>query len=145
MDIDRSAPVIVELATIVDAPLETIWELHTAVDEWTVWHPEITRARLTGPLAVGGSFEWETAGLAITSVVGELEPLRRIAWSGPAHGIDGVHVWTFEQNTDGVAVHTAESWAGEPVLADPTGLQAALTASLTAWLAALKATAESIR
>jgi hypothetical protein len=145
MDIDRSAPVIVELATIIDAPLRTIWDLHTNVDQWTVWQPDISRARLIGPLAVGGAFEWETAGLAITSTIQEIDPLRQIGWGGPAHGIDGVHVWTFEQDADGVAVHTAESWAGEPVLADPAGLQTALTASLTSWLAALKATAESIR
>ena len=145
MDIDRDAPVIVELATIIDAPLQTIWDLHTNVNEWTVWQSDITTARLTGPLAVGESFEWETHGLTVTSTIREIEPLRRIGWDGPAHGIDGVHVWTFEQNTDGVAVHTAESWAGVPVLADPEGLRAALTASLTSWLAALKATAESIR
>lgn len=145
MDIDRTAPVIVELATIVDAPLETVWELHTTIDEWSVWQPEITRARLTGPLAVGATFDWEIAGLAITSTIAEIEPLRRIGWGGPAHGIDGVHVWTFEQTDDGVAVHTAESWAGDQVLADPDGLRAALTASLTDRLAALKATAESIR
>jgi uncharacterized protein YndB with AHSA1/START domain len=142
MDINRNAPVVVELDITVAAPLDRVWALHTAVDEWPGWNAEITRARLDGEFTPGAVFEWETAGLAITSTVQEVEPARRTVWGGPVSGIDGVHVWTFEEAPDGVRVHTAESWDGEPVRADPAGLGAALRASLEAWLAALKAAGE---
>jgi hypothetical protein len=42
-----------------------------------------------------------------------------------------------------VHVTTNESFAGEPVEADVTGMQSALDSSLIAWLAHLKAAAES--
>jgi hypothetical protein len=42
-----------------------------------------------------------------------------------------------------VHVTTDESFAGKPVEADVTGMQSALDSSLTAWLAHLKAAAES--
>jgi uncharacterized protein YndB with AHSA1/START domain len=143
MDINRNAAVIVELSTTVDAPLETVWRLHTTIDEWPTWQQDISEAKLTGPLAAGGSFAWQTHGLAIVSTIGEVNPMRRIVWGGPAHGIDGVHVWTFEETAAGVIVRTTESWDGPPIVADPDGMRAALTSSLTAWLAALKTTAES--
>jgi uncharacterized protein YndB with AHSA1/START domain len=142
MQINSDAPAVVRLDTTIDAPLETVWQLHTDIDGWTGWHPDVNRAALRGPLAVGAVFEWETAGLAITSTVGELEPERRIGWGGPAHGIDGVHVWTFETDGKRTVVRTEESWDGEPVRADAANLGAALEASLVSWLAALKATAE---
>jgi hypothetical protein len=42
-----------------------------------------------------------------------------------------------------VYVTTDESFAGEPVEADITGMQSALDRSLAAWLAHLRAAAES--
>jgi len=41
-----------------------------------------------------------------------------------------------------VRVDTQESWSGEPIEADPAGMQAALDASLVAWLAYLTSAAE---
>jgi len=143
MDINRNAQVIVDLTTVIDAPLATVWNLHTAIDQWPTWQNDITQARLSGPVAAGSSFAWQTHGLSIESTIGEVEPLRRIVWGGPAHGIDGVHVWAFEQTPQGVLVRTTESWDGPPVAADPDGMRTALASSLTAWLAALKTTAET--
>lgn len=142
MEINTAAAAVVRLDATIDAPLETVWRLHTDIDGWTDWHPDVTRADLHAPLGVGAVFEWETHGLTITSTVGEWTPMRCIAWGGPAHGIDGIHVWTFRTEDDRTVVHTEESWDGEPVRADAAGLHAALEASLVSWLAALKATAE---
>jgi uncharacterized protein YndB with AHSA1/START domain len=142
MDINRNAPVVVELDITVNAPLETVWNLHTDIDAWSKWNADITRAHLRGELRAGTVFDWETAGLAITSTVAEVSPMGRIAWGGPAHSIDGIHVWTFEATEAGVVVRTRESWDGEPVLADPAGMHAALEGSLRTWLDELKSVAE---
>lgn len=63
-------------------------------------------------------------------------------WGGPANGIEGVHVWTFEQTGSQVTVHTEESWSGAPVDAAIEQLGRALQQSLTTWLAGLKSRAE---
>lgn len=142
MDIDRSAPVVVELRQTVHAPLQTIWRLHTEVGSWPTWNTGIDSAVLHGTLAPGAVFDWTTAGLDISSTVAELTPLRRIVWGGPAHGITGIHVWEFEETDEGVQVSTRESWSGAPVDADPYAMHLALEESLLAWLKALKTTAE---
>ncbi|MFD8415044.1 MULTISPECIES: SRPBCC family protein [unclassified Streptomyces] len=142
--IDESAPAVVRLDTTVRAPLARLWDLHTDIAAWPDWNPDITRAEPTGPLAVGAVFRWHTHGLDITSTVLELVPGRRIVWGGPAHGIDGIHVWTFEETADAtVTVRTEESWSGAPVDAEPEALGQALRQSLERWLAALKSTAET--
>lgn len=142
MDIDRTAPVVVERHQSVHAPLETIWRMHTDVDSWPQWNTGIDSAVLHGPLAVGAVFDWTTAGLDISSTVTELAPGRRIVWGGRAHGITGIHVWEFEETGDGVRVSTRESWAGAPVEANPHAMRLALEESLLAWLRVLKTTAE---
>ncbi|MGP3691453.1 SRPBCC family protein [Streptomyces sp. IBSNAI002] len=140
--IDTTAPVVVRLTTQINAPLATVWALHTDVDNWPSWNTDIDEARLSGPAAVGAHFNWLTHGMTITSTIRELVPGRRIVWGGPAGGITGIHVWTFEQNGDQVTVHTEESWSGDPVDAAVDELTTALRSSLESWLGCLKARAE---
>jgi hypothetical protein len=87
-------------------------------------------------VSLGGS------GLQITSTVQEVDPPRRIVWSGPAQGITAIHVWEFTPTDHGVLVHTEESWDGEVVRAQTATLQQALDGSLRAWLTNLKHAAE---
>ncbi|CAM5570847.1 SRPBCC family protein [Streptomyces fumanus] len=144
-DIDRSAPVIVEHRVVIAATPETLWDLHTGINNWTDWNPGIDKAHLEGDFAEGNTFHWETAGLTIASTIAEVQPRRRTVWGGPAHGIDGVHIWSFEPHPEGTLVTTTESWAGAPVEADPAGMRAALEGSLLAWLDALREAAEGSR
>ncbi|MGW1811843.1 SRPBCC family protein [Streptomyces sp. NPDC002078] len=140
--IDETAPVIVRLSTVVDAPLTTVWDLHTDIAAWPTWNPDIDEAAPNGPLRTGSSFTWRTHGLDITSTVRELVPGERIVWGGPADGITGMHVWTFEQSGDHVIVRTEESWSGTSVEAAADRLGKALHQSLENWLRSLKARAE---
>jgi hypothetical protein len=66
-----------------------------------------------------------------------------VLWGGTAGGITGVHEWVFSRAPAGVHVTREESFAGEPVQSDVTGMQSALDGSLAAWLGHLKAAAES--
>lgn len=141
--IDENAPVVVDHTIRIAAPLERVWQLHTDIGKWPAWQPAIVQARLDGPVAPGTTFHWVTAGLSIDSTVYAVDEARhRILWGGPAHGITGVHEWTFAKDGDGVVVRTRESWAGDPVEADRDTLAAALDDSLHSWLDALKKTAE---
>ncbi len=143
MDIDRNAAVISRHRIEIDAPLDVVWGLHTDIAGWTSWQPEITEAAIGDEgFAPGATFSWLTHGLSITSTVHDVEPPHRTCWGGPAHGITGVHEWTFEEVAGRVVVTTEESWDGEPVRADVTAMKAALDASLTSWLGHLKAAAE---
>ncbi|MEU6068756.1 SRPBCC family protein [Streptomyces sp. NPDC047082] len=140
--VDETAPVIVRLSTVIHAPLATVWELHTDIAAWPTWNADVERAERNGPLTPGNSFSWRTHGLDITSTVRELVPGERIVWGGPASGITGIHVWTFEQKGDDVIVRTEESWSGAPVDAAADDLGKALHASLDNWLRHLKSRAE---
>ena len=143
-DIDRDAPVITHHQVDIAAPLEVVWHLHTDVDEWPSWNPEITVAKIDGEFKPGSSFTWTTSGLTITSTIHVVEVHSRTLWGGPVQGIMGIHEWRFEQTRNGVQVSTDESFSGDPVEADPDSLRAGLDESLVAWLGRLKTQAESV-
>jgi hypothetical protein len=50
--------------------------------------------------------------MAIPSTIGEVTPLRKLAWSGETGGILGIHVWNFWATPEGTHVRTEESWEG---------------------------------
>lgn len=143
MDIDQNAPVITREEITVNAPVETLWKLHTDVNHWTDWNKDIASSKLKSPLAVGAVFRWETAGLTIDSTVGEIVPQKRIAWSGTTEGITKIHVWHFEPSVQGTLVKTEESWSGEPVQKRTAAMQKGLDESLRSWLKNLKREAEN--
>ncbi|MFE9258555.1 SRPBCC family protein [Streptomyces sp. NPDC006879] len=141
--VDEGAPVVADHTIRIDATLERLWQVHTGIDTWPCWQSDISEARLDGPVAPGTTFHWVTAGLSIDSTIYAVEAPHRILWGGPAHGITGIHEWTFtEDHEGGVVVRTKESWAGAPVDADRDNLEAALNNSLRGWLDALKTAAE---
>jgi uncharacterized protein YndB with AHSA1/START domain len=142
-DIDRSAPVLAHHQIDIRAPLNTVWRLHTAVNEWPTWNPEITAAKIDGAFVPGNSFTWTSYGFTVTSTIYEVVEGSHILWGGTANGITGMHEWVFEAIAGGVHVMTNESFAGQPVEAGKAQMQALLDATLTAWLDRLKTTAES--
>ena len=104
MDIDENAPVITRDGILIDAPLGTVWDLHTDISSWSEWLPDIDSSTVEGPLAVGTVFRWQTFGLNIESTIREVDPPRRIVWSGPAQGIVAIHVWTITATENEVRV-----------------------------------------
>ncbi|MEU8264833.1 SRPBCC family protein [Micromonospora sp. NPDC048999] len=141
--IDNNAAIVVRKQIRVHAPIERVWRLHTDVNGWTHWQSDIDTAHTDSDLQPGATFRWSTAGLSIISTVYAVDAPHRILWGGPAHGITGIHEWTFTADGDSTIVHTAESWDGEPVHADPDNLRNALDASLASWLDHLRKAAET--
>ncbi|MFJ8311095.1 MULTISPECIES: SRPBCC family protein [unclassified Streptomyces] len=158
--VDPAAKIRYRTATVIHAPLRTIWNLQTDVERWPSWQPPVTSMKRleAGPLGKGSRFRWTTpvpatsttpaTTLTITSTVRQLRHGTCIRWTGPAIGtglrIDrGVHVWTFTKVRGGVLVQTEETWTGAQVEADvPTSVKY-LGGGLEQWLKELKATAEA--
>jgi uncharacterized protein YndB with AHSA1/START domain len=143
--VDKDAPVISKVSVFIKAPQKTVWRLHTDIDNWASWIPEITPAQMKtpGPLRPGSVFEWSPQDMHITSTVKTVKPLRCTAWGGPVNGISGVHLFTFKPVKGGVLATTEESWAGAPVDADIPGSQSTLDTGLKDWMNRLKETAEA--
>jgi len=138
--IDNAAPVVSRRHLLIPAPRNRVWQAHVDVARWPGWQTDISAATIDGPVAPGSTITWSTIGIdePIPSLIYAVEPLSRTLWGGTAMGIVGIHEWRFSDVGDDTLVETVESWAGDPVAADPIGMQAALDASLDAWLDRLR-------
>ncbi len=112
MEIDATAPLKARKETVIRAAPEKVWAVHTDIDNWPKWQPDVSSARLEGSLMAGSIFRWKALGLNITSRIQELVPQQRIGWTGDSLGMKAVHIWTFEAVPEGTRVITEESLSG---------------------------------
>jgi hypothetical protein len=76
-DVDRSAPVLAHHEVEIQAPLETVWQLHIDVNAWPSWQEAITEAHIDGPFEPGNSFDWSSYGFGVTSQIYEVSDRSR--------------------------------------------------------------------
>jgi uncharacterized protein YndB with AHSA1/START domain len=142
MEINRKAPAVATAEILILAPINIVWSVLTKIDEWSRWYPDVSKVNLRGPLSAGTEFHWKSGSSSITSILREVEPERRITWTGRTLGIHAIHVWTFQQTGNGVLVRTEESFEGILVNLLAKILQRMLRSSLDMAVRALKVECE---
>lgn len=142
MDINRDAPATASAEAFIRAPLNVVWSVLTNFGEWSRWNPDVRHVDMRGPLAPGTEFRWKAGGASIVSLLQELEPERRIGWTGRTLGIRAAHVWTFTEQEGGVLVRTEESFEGLVVTLFAGPMRRTLASSLQNGLNALRTECE---
>lgn len=110
--IARDAPVSSSSEGLIDAPIERVWAVLTAVEEWPSWNPDVRSASLDGPFAEGATFRWKAGPATITSQIEHVERPRLVAWTGRTLGIRAIHVWRLEEQDGRTRVRSEESYDG---------------------------------
>ena len=87
LTIGSGSPVVSAAELDIDAPIETVWSVLTAVEEWPSWNPDVKAVSLAGPFAEGSTFRWKAGPGTITSVVEQVDRPTLLAWSGRTFGI----------------------------------------------------------
>jgi uncharacterized membrane protein len=112
MNVDRHAPLVARMEIVIQAPLEVVWNLLTDLQAWPEWQGNIASVIMEGDLAPGTIFRWKASGIKIVSTLQEVEPMRRISWTGTSPGMRAIHIWDFESYDGGLRVVTEESLSG---------------------------------
>ena len=110
--IARDAPISSAVEALIAAPIERVWAVLTAVEEWPSWNPDVKSAALDGPLAEGSTFRWKAGPGTITSQIEHLDPPRLVVWTGRTLGIRAVHVWRLAATNGQTLVRSEESYDG---------------------------------
>jgi hypothetical protein len=108
---NHDAPAYQSIDAFINAPIETVWRILSGLGEWPKWNKSVSCIKVNGPIQAGTSLVWK-AGSRIVSRLEEVEPPRRIAWSGKTFGIRAIHVWELEKEGEGTRVYTEESFDG---------------------------------
>jgi len=140
--VNDDAPVVSHADGEIDAPVEDVWRILTAIEQWPTWNPDVRSASINGPVAEGATFRWKAGPGTITSAVTHVERPRLIAWTGRTLGISAVHVWRLEERDGLTHVRTEESYEGLVARILRRPLQKTLDTALTGGVRHLRAAAE---
>jgi hypothetical protein len=141
-EINQLAPVVGSSVIEIEAAPEVAWDVLTAIGRWPTWNPAVTSVSFGGEIGPGSAFRWKAGPGTITSTIQEVEPVRRIAWTGTSLGIKAIHVHTFEPSAGGTFVTTEESYDGVVARLLRGRLQKMLDSTLDSGLEHLKTEAE---
>ena len=114
----------------------------TQIERWPEWNKAVDSVKLAGALTKGSVFVWKSRGFTVTSTLQDIEPRRRLSWTGEAIGTKAFHEWDFEANDGKVLVRTFEAFHGWLPWLLRRSMQKTLDDTLPKWLATLKAAAE---
>lgn len=140
---NESAPVFEKAQTLIDAPVETVWNVLCDFERWPQWNRSVTKMQLKGPVEVGTTFIWTAGGSRIVSRIEHLSAPNLIVWSGTTMGIHAVHKWEFTQTPDGTNAYTEESFDGLIVKLLKGPMKKMLANSINQGLQALKTEAQN--
>jgi uncharacterized protein YndB with AHSA1/START domain len=140
--IDVRAPVVGAAEIEISATPDLVWDVLTGFNRWPTWNPDVESVSMHGDVAVGSEFRWKAGPGTITSTIQEVDPPRRIAWTGRTLGIQAVHVWWLEPSDGVTTVLTEESYQGLVARLLRRPLQKALDRALDNGLRYLKAEVE---
>ena len=140
--IREDAPVVSSAEIEIDAPIERVWEVLTAVERWPAWNPDVKSVSFVAPVAVGSTFRWKAGPGTIRSRVEHVDRPRLIAWSGQTLGIQALHIWRLDGQNGKTLVRTDESYDGLVARLLRRTLQKTLDAALADGARYLKAEAE---
>jgi hypothetical protein len=79
--VDGDAPVRAHHETDINAPLDTVWQLHVDVNAWPTWQTDITAAHIDGAFQPGASFEWTSYGFTVVSTIYAVAERARVLWA----------------------------------------------------------------
>ena len=108
----RDAPVLSFAELEIDTPVDTVWHVLTAIDQWPAWNPDVKAASLHGPLTAGSTFRWKAGLATISSAIEHVEPPRLIAWGGTTLGIRAIPFWRLQPVDGRTRASTEESYEG---------------------------------
>lgn len=137
--INQDASVRDSQSTIINAPVEKVWQILSDLPNWPQWNPEIKSIKID-QVKVGADFIWNVSGNTIKSTIRQIKENEMISWTGTTRGIKAIHVWKLEADGNQTIVTTEESWQGFFTLFFS---HHKLHSSLLNWLDRLRATAET--
>jgi len=112
-EIENNAPIKASSEIAIHASPEKVWYVLSDVDRWPTWQPNISVAKINGPLQTGTTFGFTYGGSKIESRIALVHPDKQLAWTGTTFGAKAIHVWNLQPLPGGgTLVKTEESLDG---------------------------------
>lgn len=141
---------VIKESIVIDAPVKTVWQVFTEVENWSEWNTVCRECRLEDGDAMeeGACLSFELTPLLlplrIAPVIETYEAGKEITWSGSKWGIHARHTFVFSPVNGGTRLESREVFSGALFWAARlTGMPGRLHELTSRLLSAIKAEAEA--
>lgn len=142
-NINENAPAKNTQSIMIQANVSRVWEVLTTMENWPGWNDKIQKIKLNGPVKVGTTFGWKTAGARIHSTLHTVDAYKYLGWTGKAFGAFAIHNWELTEENGQTKVTVAESMEGWLVKLLRKMMNEKLESGNRDWLEKLKAVCEA--
>jgi uncharacterized membrane protein len=142
--VNHDAPVFSRADGTIDAPVDDVWRILAAIEQWPTWNPDVKSVSIDGQAVDGATFRWKAGPGTISSTLTHVDRPRLIAWTGTTLGIRAFHVWRLEERDRRTHVRTEEAYEGLVARMLRRSLQKTLDTALTDGVRHLRAEAERV-
>ncbi len=141
---------IIKESIVIDAPVKTVWQVLTEVENWPDWNTVCRECRLEegDALEEGACLSFELSPLVfplrIAPVIEAYEEGKKLTWAGSKWGIHARHTFSFSPLDGGCRLESREVFSGILLWAARlTGVPNRLHGLTRRLLSAIKAEAEA--
>lgn len=96
----------------IDAPLATVWDVLTDINNWANWQKAVSETIVDGEIKEGTRFNWKAGGLSFKSRIHTVDSMSMFGWTGTTFGASAIHNWTFKEKDNKTIVKVEESLQG---------------------------------
>lgn len=82
MPINENAAVKSKNQIETDAPIDTVWQILTDINNWSKWQKAVSEAVVHGEIKGGTRFDWKAGGLSFKSEIHTKSPKSMFGWTG---------------------------------------------------------------
>jgi uncharacterized protein YndB with AHSA1/START domain len=138
--INENASIRDQHSIIINAPIDKVFTILKNVEEWPSWNPEITKAKASGPITEGSTFEWTHNQQKLTAEVQLFEEPTTLTWTGKTKWVKDIFVWQLDKDENQTIVTVGASLQGAFVILVKNHQR--VYNELLRWLECLKKAAE---
>jgi len=128
-------------STIINASIETVWDILIDFNSWSSWNPQITKVVMEGIPEEEKDFQWNFGGTTFKSQVQAVNDKKLLSWSGKSLWIKGIYVWQLESDENQTIVTLSTSMQGSFITL--VNSHQKVYNQLIDWLECLKSRAEN--
>ena len=94
--INEDASITDQHSTVINAPIEKVWDKLTQAHKWVDWNKDITKVESPDTLAEDTSFSWTHNGTKSDCEVQLCKPPNDLSWTSDSVGAKKIYVWSLE-------------------------------------------------
>ena len=110
--INENASIRDRQSIIINAPIEKVWDILTAVEQWPTWNKEIKSANCPSPVSEGVKFDWHIRLTTFQSYFQAVNKPTLLSWTGKSNFMKSIFVWNLEASDQQTIVTVEESIEG---------------------------------